>query len=59
LNWCRAHGACPIPGLRRPAQALDVTQALQWSLSETERQALDQASQNTVARMPSNPFQSA
>lgn len=59
LNWCRAHGACPIPGLRRPAQVIDVTQALQWSLSETERQALDQASKKTVARMPANPFQSA
>jgi len=41
------------------AQVIDVTQALQWSLSETERQALDQASKTTVARMPANPFQSA
>ena len=59
LNWCRAHGACPITGLRRPAQALDAAAALHWSLNATERQSLDQLSQRTAARMPSNPFQSA
>ena len=30
LNWCRAHGTTPIPGIRRPAQALDVAAALTW-----------------------------
>ena len=59
LNWCRAHGACPIPGLRRPSQAIDVAAALNWSLSATERQVLDQISQRTSVRMPANPFQSA
>jgi pyridoxine 4-dehydrogenase len=59
LNWCRAHGACPIPGLRRPVQAHDAAKALHWSMSATERQALDQLSQRTMARMPANPFQSA
>ena len=59
LNWCRAHGACPIPGLRRPVQAHDAAKALRWSMSATERQALDQLSQRTMARMPANPFQSA
>ncbi len=59
LNWCRAHGACPIPGLRRPNQARDAAQALRWSLSASEKQALDQLSQRTLARMPANPFQSA
>ena len=59
LNWCRAHGACPIPGLRRPSQVIDVAAALNWSLSATERQVLDQISQRTSARMPANPFQSA
>ena len=59
LNWCRAHGACPIPGLRRPVQAHDAAKALRWSMSATERQELDQLSQRTMARMPANPFQSA
>ena len=59
LNWCRAHGACPIPGLRRPVQAHDAAKALLWSMSENERQSLDQLSQQTFARMPANPFQSA
>ena len=35
LNWCRAHGACPIPGLRRPVQAHDAAKALRWSISAT------------------------
>jgi pyridoxine 4-dehydrogenase len=59
LNWCRAHGACPIPGLRRPVQAHDAAKALGWSLSAAEKEALDQLSQRTLARMPANPFQSA
>ncbi len=59
LNWCRAHGACPIPGLRRPNQAHDAANALRWSMSASEKQALDQLSQRTLARMPANPFQSA
>ena len=59
LNWCRAHGACPIPARRRPSQAIDVAAGLHWSLSSTERQVLDQISQRTSARMPANPFQSA
>jgi len=59
LNWCRAHGAMPLPGLRRVSQARDATAALQWSLSETERRGLDQLAFASQARMPANPFQSA
>ena len=58
LNWCRAHGTTPIPGLRTPEQARDVAAALQWSLSTQERQRLDAARQGCCERMPSNPFQS-
>ena len=59
LNWCRAHGTCPIPGLRRPNQVNDAQQALQWSLSDDERLRLDQCSAEVTERMPENPFQSA
>ena len=60
LNWCRAHGAMPIPGLRRPKQAEQTAAALSWQLSEPEREALDQlALAPGAARMPANPFQSA
>ena len=59
LNWCRAHGTCPIPGFRRPAQVIDAKQALNWSLTERERRLLDQHSFDTAVRMPANPFQSA
>ncbi len=59
LNWCRAHGAMPIPGLRRPAQVADVQAALGWQLQPGERDALDQLALALPARMPANPFQSA
>ena len=59
LNWCRAHGACPIPGFRRPSQVEDARQALTWSLTDQERSVLDQLSLDCPVRMPENPFQSA
>ncbi len=59
LNWCRAHGTCPIPGFRRPAQVKDAKQALGWTLTEQERSRLDQLSLDCPVRMPDNPFQSA
>jgi pyridoxine 4-dehydrogenase len=60
LNWCRAHGAMPIPGLRRPAQVDQAAEALSWRLSGEERQQLDAlVLAQGAARMPANPFQSA
>ena len=60
LNWCRAHGAMPIPGLRRPEHVERACEALSWTLSPAERQQLDALVQATeAARMPANPFQSA
>ena len=60
LNWCRAHGAMPIAGLRTVAQADVAGDALAWSLEEGERELLDQLALAlpTRARMPANPFQS-
>jgi pyridoxine 4-dehydrogenase len=58
LNWCRALGTTPIPGLRTPAQASDVAGALQWSMSTEERQRLDGVRRHCSERMPANPFQS-
>jgi pyridoxine 4-dehydrogenase len=61
LNWCRAHGAMPIAGLRTVAQADTAADALAWSLEVAEREQLDQLALAlpTGARMPANPFQSA
>lgn len=59
VNWCRAHGAIPIPGLRHPHHVNDMEQALGWMLSCHERQALDRASRELATLMPQNPFQSA
>lgn len=58
LNWCRAHGALPIPGLRRPDQVEQAAAALAWSLSEQERRRLDEIALGLQVRMPANPFQS-
>ncbi len=59
LNWCRAHGATPIPGVRRPHQLEAVAQALAWSLTREERDHLDGLAFANRARMPANPFQSS
>jgi pyridoxine 4-dehydrogenase len=60
LNWCRAHGAMPIAGLRTVAQADAAGDALAWGLEEGERERLDQLALAlpSGARMPANPFQS-
>jgi pyridoxine 4-dehydrogenase len=60
LNWCRAHGAMPIPGLRNPNQVDRAAEAISWTLSPEERQVLDRLALAAEApRMPANPFQSA
>ena len=59
VNWCRAHGTIPIPGLRRPHHVDAMGQALSWMLSTDECCALDQASRVLATLMPQNPFQSA
>lgn len=56
LNWCRAHGATPIPGLRRPSQARDVAAALTWQMTGEERVQLDRLRAACTRRMPENPF---
>lgn len=59
LNWCRAHGALPIPGLRSVRQAELAAAALGWQLLPQERQELDSHAQvcwAAGAAMPQNPF---
>ena len=56
LNWCRASGAIPIPGIRSPFQAKDVARALKWDLSKEETQELNLLSKDCPIRMPNNPF---
>ncbi|MCP9929034.1 aldo/keto reductase [Cyanobium sp. CH-040] len=59
LNWCRAHGAMPIVGLRSVAQAETAAEALRWQLSPEDRRDLDAIALALPRRMPANPFQSA
>ncbi|MEB3351240.1 MAG: aldo/keto reductase [Cyanobacteriota bacterium] len=58
LNWCRAHGAMPIVGLRSVPQAQMAAAAGSWTLAIEERDRLDQASALCRRGMPANPFQS-
>nr|WP_216904994.1 aldo/keto reductase [Synechococcus sp. CCY 9618] len=59
INWCRAHGALPLVGMRREAQAEEAAAAAGWCLAEEERQELDRMALQGRSRMPANPFQSA
>ncbi|MFM7267764.1 MAG: aldo/keto reductase, partial [Cyanobium sp.] len=59
LNWCRGHGALPIPGIRSVAQADMAAAALRWSLNPQELRSLDRLALEGSARMPANPFGSA
>ncbi|MFQ6538888.1 MULTISPECIES: aldo/keto reductase [Aphanothece] len=59
LNWCRSHGAMPIPGLRSPEQVEGVAEALCWQLEPAARDALDRQARQLRRRMPGNPFTSA
>ena len=56
LNWCRAHGTIPIPGIRTPNQAKDIASACRWKLSLQERGFLDKLSNEIIDRMPNNPL---
>jgi pyridoxine 4-dehydrogenase len=59
LNWCRAHGALPIPGLRSRRQAEVAATALNWQLQPQDCQQLDhqaQACWAAGATLPQNPF---
>ena len=58
LNWCRAHDAIPIAGLRNPKHATDAGKATQWKLNRKEKDVLDELSKQCNIRMPDNPFQS-
>jgi pyridoxine 4-dehydrogenase len=59
LNWCRSHGAMPIPGLRRALQVEDAMACLAWRLEPAEREELDVLALACPVRMLANPFQSA
>jgi len=59
LNWCRAHGTTPIPGLRSPDQARQAAAALSWELTPEEQDRLDTIRSRCPVRMPANPFESA
>lgn len=59
LNWCRSHGAMPIPGLRSPAQVEAAATAASWQLEPAERDELDQLAGRLERRMPANPLASA
>ena len=58
LNWVRSHGAKPIVGLRNPLHAEEAISALTWSLTENEKERLDDCKNKCLTNMPQNPFTS-
>ncbi len=56
LNWIRSHGAKPIVGIRNPMQAKDAISALNWSLTNKEKEKLDFYRNKCQVNMPQNPF---
>ncbi len=48
LNWIICKGALPIPGVKTAEQATQNVGALGWRLSDTEIQALDEASERVL-----------
>ena len=57
INWCMGKGAIPIPGAKTMAMAEDNLAALQWSLSDDEMEALDDAAARGDKGMIQNIFQ--
>jgi aryl-alcohol dehydrogenase-like predicted oxidoreductase len=49
LNWVIAKGAFPIPGAKNARQAEENVGALNWSLTEAEVAALDEAAQRVAS----------
>ena len=41
LNWCRSHNVIPLVGCRSKIQAIDILDALDWSLLSHEKELLD------------------
>ena len=58
LNWVRSHGIKPIVGIRNPSQAKDAISALNWSITNSEKEKLDFYRTKCLINMPQNPFNS-
>ena len=56
LNWCRAHGAMPIPGIRNSKQVKEAGEASKWILAKREKHVLDRLRENCEVRIPVNPY---
>ena len=50
INWCRAKGTLPIPGVRNVSQACDAMGALSWALDPAEVAELDKARASEAVR---------
>jgi pyridoxine 4-dehydrogenase len=58
VNWCRAKGALPIPGIRSVAQARDAMACLSWALDDGEVAELEAVSARCKGTVQ-NIFQTA
>jgi len=58
INWCCYQGAIPLVGMRKKSQVIDISNVFKWNLNQKEFKILQQASQQCMKKMPSNPFSS-
>ena len=58
VNWCCYQGAVPIVGSRTKSQVEDIAGVLNWNLSKSEFQELDNLSKQCKRKFPNNPFAS-
>lgn len=58
INWTRARGALPIPGVRTRRQAQEALQCLDFTLSAAEVAELDAAAARCTVSATQNPFSS-
>ena len=56
IQWTRARGTLPIPGVRTERQAQEVLQCMDWQLTAAEVAELDAASERCPIAATQNPF---
>ena len=58
INWCLYQDVCPIVGLRKKSQVVDISKVFKWNLTTEEFEKLENESRKCIKKMPSNPFSS-
>ena len=58
INWCCYQGTIPLIGMRKKSQVIDISNVFNWNLNKNEFKLLQDYSENSLKKMPKNPFSS-